>query len=214
MTEDRRRIASEPSPALTQAGFTLVELVVALSLLALVLVMFGNGLRFGTAAWETVLRSGQDVQSMQVARDVVRRVLASTIPTGQREREPFSIAFQGTPTEVRFVGLPPDQVAGGGPRNMAIRVQPGQDGQRLVLLWQPIDRSDAILSALSSSAERAVLIDGLEGLAFAFLGDDTWHSTWRDRTELPRLVRLEFDTGRAGTPWPPLDVALKGRGLR
>src|ERR1700674_5801628 len=71
---------SEKHAQKREAGFTLVELLVALSLFSLLaLVLFGS-LRFGLRAWELGTAHADRVEDVMFAQNLLRRLVADAYP--------------------------------------------------------------------------------------------------------------------------------------
>ncbi|MDH3594369.1 MAG: prepilin-type N-terminal cleavage/methylation domain-containing protein, partial [Rhodospirillales bacterium] len=60
-------------------GFTLVELLVALTLLGLIFVALFGGLRFGTRTWETGNQRSEAFAEVEVMQSLLRRQLAQAV---------------------------------------------------------------------------------------------------------------------------------------
>jgi general secretion pathway protein J len=93
MTRTRRR------------GFTLVEVIIALSIAATLLVVMFAGLRVGLAAWRRGDERAEALQRERSITEILTSTLAATHPyqvpaTG---REPAHLLFEGEPDRVAFV---------------------------------------------------------------------------------------------------------------
>ena len=60
----------------TDTGFTLVELLVATSVLALLSVVLFGGMRFGARAWEAGEASIERTGEVEAAQDLLRRTFS------------------------------------------------------------------------------------------------------------------------------------------
>ena len=206
---------TRPAPAPPQAsGFTLVELLVALTLFALLSVLLFGGLRFGTRATAAGTAELEWSAEIATATTFLRNQLADVQPIdiGGSPQQP-ALAFDGRTDSVEFVGLPPAHLAQGGLHKFTLTVERSEAGRRqLLVIWRLV-RSDGTSVSLSPP-HRTVLLDGIAGLSFAYFGgtggDDApgWHDEWRDEPQLPRLIRLRvaFADGRHA---PDLVVALR-----
>jgi len=59
-------------------GFTLVELLIALSLIGIIMLLLFSGLRLGSRSWEAVDRVSERVADLRIARNVIERALRQT----------------------------------------------------------------------------------------------------------------------------------------
>ena len=199
------------------AGFTLLELLVAMTLLGILMTALFGGLRLGTRVWEATDRVLDD-ESRTIA---IRRFLEERLEQAFPLRIPNAnggdkIVFVGERTALRLASSMPDSL-GVGPFIIELLLQqkPGQGSDsHLQLRWRALDGDGA--PADIGMSER-VLISDLATVAFAYFGvKDTdrsvpaWHATWQDEEHLPDLIRLQIDFGDARTRhWPPLIVSPK-----
>lgn len=201
-----------------QGGFTLLELLVAVSLLALLMAMLFAGLNAGTRhigrqserldrASRTVL--AQNFLRMQLAD--ARALTPSNVPSD-------SIAFDGRADGLDFVSAAPQAVAVGGLQVLSLGIVEarGAGSEQLLVGWRPFTGSGAGASAAAAvaSAHRTALLDHIQEAAFAYFGvvdpgqAPNWHATWRNMSYLPSLVRLSV-TFADGQQMPEFVVALR-----
>ena len=82
-------------------GFTLIELVVALTLLALMSTVLFGALGFAGRSWEGGEAKAEQVGSMRLAEGFLRSQLESAHPLRMRKMAQFPLLFNGTETEIR-----------------------------------------------------------------------------------------------------------------
>jgi general secretion pathway protein J len=168
-----------------QSGFTLLELLIAITVLGLLLVALTNGVRFAGQAWET--------QTTRIERqgdlDAVQNILRQLISPASR--------LSGTSFSLKFVGALPAALARGGLYDIELRAVNGQ----LVLAWRPHFKGSS--GTVEPSVTR--LAKDVTGLEFSYyvpgLG---WMST--DSNKTPALVRIAMQVEGASR-LPPLIIA-------
>jgi prepilin-type N-terminal cleavage/methylation domain-containing protein len=74
-TREHRR--NDPS----DAGFTLLELLVAMTLLGLLMTVVFGGLRFGARAWERAETDSSGTDEIRLAQSILRHELELPIPS-------------------------------------------------------------------------------------------------------------------------------------
>ena len=195
------------------AGFTLLEILAALVLLALLLV----GVYSGIATASRSVRSGtaaiERVDQMRSAQQFLRRELAQSVtePIGHTDRgEP--VYFQGSAHEMRYVAPLPGYLGRLGPQLQQLQlVDDGHGGQRLELRLALLPPDGQPARPLG---EPQVLFDHIRQGSFSYRGVDpqgravAWSLQWADGRVLPLLVRIELQPQGRGS-WPRLDVPLR-----
>jgi len=171
-------------------GFTLIEMLVALTLLALLTVLLAGlvttGRRVAAAGEARLDDAAQLVLAESFIRDQLGGMLPVALPGAGR------IAFDGRRDGLDFVGLPPAALAPGGFHHLSLALKRGPTGQDLVLRWMPLAGGG------TANAPPTVLVDRLERVDFAYYGaiDDgspaQWQEEWHSPTRLPVAIRLHF----------------------
>ncbi len=203
-----------------QAGFTLLELLIALTLLGLMMLMLTGGLRFGVRVWDQGDRRLEAVARLQIVQQLIRRQLQGAlapveIPAGgQGDDRPFRHSLSGGPDSLVLSAPAPAQSGLGGIYRIALHPAETPGGRQLVMTWH-LSRTGREDPRAEAGASQVVLLDRLDGLAIEY-DDDTpgtvWQSRWEPPDTLPASIRLRL-TFPAGDPrgWPPLLVALETR---
>ncbi len=198
-------------PAARSAGFTLLELLVAVTLFALLSVALFGGLRFGMRATQAgtarLDRSAEIAAASGFLRNEIADAQALDKTTGDGGKV---VAFAGDGGSVEFVASPPAPLAAGGWHVLRLALEHGPGGGRLVLTGRLV-RSDG---GEAGAALRSVLLDRVSSVDFAYFGAlaegdaPAWHDRWQDAAVLPALMRLRigFADGRQA---PALLIALR-----
>ena len=100
-------------------GFTLVELLVATTLLALLSVVLFGGLRFGARAWDAGGESIERTSETEAAQEVLRRTLVEALAfrgAGEEDQP----AFSGQVDRIGFVAPMPRHAGSAGPGRYAV----------------------------------------------------------------------------------------------
>lgn len=215
----RRRARLRAAPA--AGGFTLLELLVAITLFALLSALLIGGFRFGGRVWEQAEATAAQVNDVESAYAVVRRLLGSALPvTGATPDGEVAVEFWGEADGVSFVAPSPAQAFTGGLQTIALVRMAGPAGQRLVLRVEPFVAGGETTpvsrrTARAAAGERTVvLIDGARAIEFFYFGGDDrnpeprWHGRWAQQPQMPRLisVRVTFPAGDRRV-WPDLMAA-------
>ena len=205
-----------PVSPTTVRGFTLIELMVALALFAMLSGILFGSLRLAGRSADAGEEKAQASSGMRLASDYLREQLTSQHPQRMRKMLEFPVLFGGTEQEVRYAATLPGRVGVGGMwyYKLSISNVPGKQHPALVL-ERVMPDLDAVSMPSFSEAERSVLADDVKSLKIAYFGRDrgaaldqapTWRNTWDDTQLLPVLVQIEV-VPRQGAPWPPIVVA-------
>lgn len=190
-----------------QSGFTLLELVVAITLMGLVLVVLYSGLRLGLNGSDSGERRAEATHRLRLVQEFIRRQLAQSMALYRpNERQELAVAFAGQRDGIEFVAPMLEQLGQGGLYQVRIGVSDG----RLWMRWRLYPPADN-----SAGEEREkILLEGVSAGEWAYFGperqDDQerprWRPDWTSPERRPLLVRLNLS--QQGEAWPDLVVAL------
>lgn len=190
-----------------QAGFTLMEVLVALVVLGFLLAGLGEGVRFGLRAWGMQTRGIARQADMDATYRALRRLIEEADP-GEANESP---TVHGQPHTLAFrTLLPPSAVPAGPPEaDVAIGVNAGQ---RLVLRAVPHPHAERL--GPPQAAVETVLLDGVDHIDFGYFRatghGQGWQKSWND-PDPPALIRMHivFAHDNKQRHWPDLVAALQ-----
>ena len=193
---------------LPQTGFTLLELLVSITLMGLVLVVLYSGLRLALNSWDGGEQRAETTNRLRLAQDFLRRQLMQSITVYQiNERQEVTIAFAGRSNGIEFVAPMLAQLGQGGLYRIGIEAVDG----RLWVRWRPYLPADS----QAGEQRETVLLEGVSAVEWAYFGAEqantpdvlpSWHSDWANAQQRPQLVRLNLQV--QGQPWPDLVTVL------
>lgn len=192
-------------------GFTLVELLVALTLLALLAAVLSGSLRLVGRSWQGGENKVMQVDEMRQTQAFLRAQIASALPKRLPKGVDTPLLFAGTAEELDYVAPLPERVVEGG--TLLFRLTAVKDGDRnpLVLQRMYID-PDMIDMPNFADAERTILAEHIADIKFGYFGRDpdaadsetpTWRDHWDDRQRMPLLIRIDVHPEN-GPAWPTL----------
>ncbi len=230
-----RRTAPCAAPA---GGFTLIETMLAITLLALMMAMIYASLNIGIRAWDAGDARVAAASNWRTVEHFLRRELGQVFPSRWRAVPQPYIAFEGGATSLRYVtALNLDAAlqngASGGLQWAELSLQDGgvlqlnrqvfdsqaQNFDALVAAGTTNSTATPTAAATSSDATQTAiapvrLLENVTAFEIGYfgaetdLGEPSWRTEWRDLVRLPLLVRLRIETSR-GRDVPDLVVALK-----
>lgn len=184
---------------LREKGFSLLELLVTMSLLSLLALMTAGGARFAKAAWDRSAEVAGDAVETRAAQKFLRRLIegARPIPLRDGSRTP-PVLFQGGPDRLLFAASLPAALAPPGEHLVALSIEPPAPGapEALLLRWRRLTEARPSLAAEDG---REVVLADARGLRFRYFdsapaeGDTgVWREEWRGRRSAPALVGISF----------------------
>jgi general secretion pathway protein J len=188
-------------------GFTLIEIVLAVSIVAVVVLLAASALRVGLRAWESGQRRVDQQQERRALVELLSETLAGAFPyQGRRGLSPERfVLFEGDADGVRFVTNAPPLVldAPTAPFHAVVLGRNGSDELRLSERIVPTDEP------FESGSER-ILSRSVARFRLAYR-DETgaWQERWdgKEAGGIPTAVRFELavDPARAA---PALVIPL------
>lgn len=184
------------------AGFTLLEILVALVVLGFLMVGLTQGTRFGLRAWGMQTRMIDQRGELDAVDRTMRRLVARMDP-GSPTRDS---TLRGTGSRVAFRSDLP--MAAAGPASRRADMLLTVDGaHRLVLRWTP--HLHAARFGPAPAPEDAELLRGVDRIEVSYWagGGAVWQTTWTGR-DLPALIRFRI-VFPEGDPrrWPDIVAA-------
>ncbi len=197
---DRNRWAQD-----LEAGFTLLELIISITLLAMLSVLLFGGLSFGTRVWEKTQTSTTDTNRIRSVQALLAGELSQIYPifvlASPADRH---VEFDGEANAVTF--LTPSRTMPGALNWVHIAAE-HINGQ-VVLTENAVPE----LAVSQSNVAHKILMPGLKSLDFAYFGtwsSDTpaqWNASWKNGPALPALIRVRASFADRNEKWPDLIV--------
>jgi general secretion pathway protein J len=194
-------------------GFTLLEMTIALALLALMSAILFGSLRLASRSWDSGEAKAAQASDIRQTEQFLREHLTSQYPLRLRKVIELPLLFSGTSDELRYAAAMPARIDDGGIYYFRLAVAKNGDKSRLVL-ERVVPDLDATSDIEFTDAQRSVLADDIEQIRFEYYGRDkgsadavepTWRDRWDDKQKLPLLMRIEIRPAK-GAPWPVLIV--------
>ena len=163
----------------TNAGFTLLETLLAMSIMSLVLVVLASSASITARSYASV-RDRMEQPGWKAGVDVAVRMIR------------VSREFIGKEDRLGFVGPMPDALEG--PGLYFIELRAGAAGG-LALYSRP--RNATQRDAAEGYLDNVDLVATDQQVRFRFHDGSDWHTRWGNRRGEPRLIEMSIDTGEA-----------------
>lgn len=211
-------------------GFTLIEVLIAMTLLSIMVVLLFGSLRICAQSWEQGENKITEVNEVAVVYNFFQRHLSSANPvwndfsskddaasqsdTGAAtENKERIFSFQGKKQSLQFVSVFPASAGRSGMQLFSIQPQQ-QDGEQVINVtltpFFPVTEGE------EWRKEEVVLLKHVSDFTLAYFGaDDTgesrWQDEWLEKEAQPRLVKISIGTEN-GIFWPEMIIELKVAG--
>lgn len=204
------------APHRNAAGFSLLEVLLAITLLALLLTGAMSGIRTATRAMHAGEQTIERTNRLRVAQEFIRREIGRSLPLafGQEHGSGANFVFQGEKDFLRFVAPMPGHLSRGGPYVQTLELARGRNGLQLVFTHNMLNGFD--LDKLKPDDGQAVmLLDGIRRGRFEYRKFDDqneledWKDDWENPSLLPVMVRIDLEmTPESGLVWPAMEIPL------
>jgi general secretion pathway protein J len=183
-------------------GFTLLELLIALTILAVIVVIIFSALRIGIRAWEKGERDVDARQRQRIVLDLIKRQLASTAVNDVWGRDQQRPLLKGDSKSIEFVShipMTPGNRFGTVYVRYAVRREKEGDKEHLVFFEQQTALPDKKTGAGNlGEGDFSELIAGMKSIVFEYLKDQPdekaslWQKSWDPDVDkgVPRAVRV------------------------
>jgi general secretion pathway protein J len=183
-------------------GFTLLELLIALTIVALIVVIIFGALRIGIRAWEKGEKDVDIRQRQRIVLDLIKRQLASTCAGDVWGRDQQLVSLKGDSKSIEFashIPLTPGNRFGLVYVKYAVEREKEGDKEHLTFYEKNIALPDKKTSAgKPEEGDFAELIPGVKSIVFEYLKDrpgeeaSIWQKSWDPAVDkgVPRAVRV------------------------
>jgi len=195
----------------TRAGFTLIEVMIAMTLISIMMVLLVSSLKTSAESWEIGERKITEVNENAMVYHFFRRHLSSAKPLSNHfaQNQP-AFSFQGTNRSLQFVSSFPASASRKGLQLFEIKLSDKDSGSIKVSL-------SPYFPALDNEArqtEEVVLIEDVAALKISYFSrtaEDVagqWTESWQEKPFLPELVKIKIELKNERF-WPEFIIPLK-----
>ncbi|MCF6263960.1 MAG: prepilin-type N-terminal cleavage/methylation domain-containing protein [Xanthomonadales bacterium] len=189
-------------------GFTLIEMLLAVTLMAAILALVYGGMQATTRATLRGEMLISATQSMRMTHQFVSRQIHQMLPMHWDGEGEEAQMFLGDVGSITWIGPMPGYLGFGGPQLQRLEVGNGEKGRELHFRHAILVDGKSELEA----QDPIVLLENVDNLQFEFLKSDeeeksaSWQAEWEEAGALPLAVRLslEFTDTGINLVWPDL----------
>ena len=200
-----------------QYGFTLIEVLIAMTLLSIMVVLLFSSLRICAQSWEQGENKITEVNEVAVVYNFFQRHLSSAIPLWDdfTKKEERTFSFQGKKQSLQFVSAFPASAGRSGMQLFSIEQQQEDDEQVIKVTLTPFFPA---AEGEEWQSEEVVLLRHVSDFSLSYFGvavddggENSWQDEWLERDAQPQLVKISINTEN-GVFWPEIIIELKVAG--
>ena len=203
-TEFYRGLVNSAGRLFSTTGFTLVEVMVTLTVLGFILLMIFGAFRLGLSAWERGESTKEEFQKVRIISQLISQQIKSIVPykIKTKKAEGDYLAFEGKGRSLRFVSALP--IKAKQPEGFVYVVYEfkegrGEEGGRLVLYEQRALNRDFFEDELKEELA-ILLLEGIDNVRFEYYQEEdpnknrkeAWVEEWnaKEAKEFPRALKM------------------------
>ena len=202
----------------TSEGFTLIEVIVVFTLLAMIMAMIFSGIDSGRRTAEKGEKRITAINEIRVIQGIIRHQVSRSMGLGVEESDDGELLkFIGEENAITFVGQMPGYLGSGGPHIQKFELVNADGGKLLQYthgLLSNYDNEDEL--SVFGEAEPIILLENIRDGAFAFVELDEeglpteWLNEMENQVAMPLMVQLDLEMSReAREKWPLLQIAIQ-----
>lgn len=196
----------------SRKGFTLLELIITVTLLGIMVLIISGALRLGIRAWEKGEEKAAVIEPPIRVLQLMERQIASTLPYQFKKAGKKFPLFDGGPDRLEFVSLSPLAPRQGADAvHIVYSVHPNANkGVDLFFFEEALSAFDATAEkADDSPGSRHGMLGGVYAVSFEYAAsietadELVWETQWRpgEQKGVPAAVKITLTTDPAGAPF-------------
>ena len=180
-----------------QGGFTLLEMLVVVTVLGFLIIGLTQGVRTGLTLWEAQSRRVGETAELDAAARILRALLSGIAPSpssGPAAGASGGVELKGSAASLAFVGDLPTGLGTTQRADITLELSRG----RLVLRWTP--HRHELSTAPATPPSETGLVGNIAQLDLAYWGtppsgqETGWQAQW-DGPAIPELIRVRLVFG-------------------
>lgn len=217
------------APSLRGAmGFTLIEVLIAMTLLSIMVVLLFSSLRICAKSWEQGESKITEVNEVAIVHNFFQQHLSSAIPLSDdfkdgtfaasrpeagtaTEQKDKTFSFQGKKQSLQFISVFPASAGRSGMQLFSVEPQQQDKEQVIKVSLTPFF---PLTEGEEWRREEVVLLRHVSDFTLAYFGSadgvdkSSWQDSWLEKKVLPQLVKININTTN-GVFWPEMIIDLK-----
>jgi type II secretory pathway component PulJ len=184
-----------------------MEVLVAMSLLALLMAALSGSIGFVGRSWDAGWRASEQSAALSRVEKTIRQAIAQSFPATIRADKKDRFLFEGSADRLRLVASESRGLSASGLYVAEFSVTTLAGQRQLLYRRYPFTGT----AANAGTLDQAQLVAENFEFKFSYFGSPrpksppTWLDSWTSDTKLPELVRVDVRGGSTG-PWSPIII--------
>jgi general secretion pathway protein J len=199
------------------AGFTLIEVLIAMTLLGIMIVLLFSSMKICADSWQKGEDKITEVNDVAVVYQFFQHHLSTAKPLWDdfSEENNKIFAFQGKNQELQFVSSFPASAKKSGLQLFSLKLINDSDEQLIQVSIKPFY---PVAEGEEWRQEEVTLLRHVRNFSLSYFGaeesqpEGSWRDDWLEKETQPRLVKIKIERDD-GSFWPEMLVDLKVVGL-
>jgi general secretion pathway protein J len=196
----------------TNAGFTLIEVLIAMTLLGIMVVLLFSSMKTCAESWQKGEAKITEVNDAAVVYQFFQHHLTTALPLWDdfTEKDSRIFSFQGKHDEIQFVSSFPASAKKTGLQLFSLKLMKDDEGQFIQVSITPFFPS---AEGEEWRKEEVTLLNHVSNFSLSYFGSEDvqgegyWQDVWQQETQ-PRLVKIKIERDDGGY-WPEMLFDLK-----
>ncbi len=192
-------------------GFTLLEVLLAMTLLSIMVVLLFSSLRIAAESWNKGEKKIAEVNEKAVVYQFFKQHFSAMKPLwNEFSDDETQFSFQGTSSQMQFVSVLPESAERKGLQLFQLNYVERQTGTLSVNI-QPFYTA---VDEQSWEQDEVVLLEQIKGFELSYFGRQDlstggeWMQSWEQQQTLPLLIKVKISL-LDESDWPEMIFATK-----
>ena len=200
-------------------GFTLIEVIIAMTLLSLILVLLFSTIFTTNKNWQSTERKISQNDELRLVGHFIQRQISQNVPLMWVDNKEQKLIFEGKSNSLSFTSNLPAHRGGGGVQILTLKVNQTDDTNHLDLYYRHASPDSSPFETYDD-AEQVTLLENIKDIELSYFGREkldevpVWRDEWQSKELLPSLISLKIHTVDENLDWPEMKIPLHSNHIR
>ena len=189
-------------------GFTLLEVLIAMTLLSIMVTLLFSSLKVGAESWDRGETKIAEVNEKAVVYQFFKRYLPGIRPIWDEfSADERLFTFQGTEKSLQFVSAFPSSAGRKGLQHFLISFDDNEEEAVLTVLLKPFYPAK---DGMEWEEEKVILLESIKKFSLSYFNkeENGWVDDWKEKQSLPALIKVQIEL-KNESYWPKMVFELK-----